>query len=172
MCLSAWHRGKQPSTSLNVKTAPSLPVYIREITSKVIPIEATSPSHLHTSPSLLKPRPQFPSNLHLWPKRWVFLPPDFPSFSIFRLMPTDVRGFLNTLRLVGWKRGPLVPILCIPLSRMSSDKLKEARLSRSSALPVGPRAPQWRVSSLSTQTGAYLVDLENLVLFLMSVVDR
>lgn len=81
VCPSVWHRGKQPSTSLNVKTAPSLPVDILKITSKVIPTKATSHSHQHKSPSqLLRPRPKFPSNLHLWPKRSVFFFPGFPCF--------------------------------------------------------------------------------------------
>lgn len=77
--------------------------------------------------------------------------------------------FLNAFRLAGWKQGRLALILRIPLIHMSSDKLKKARWSQSSALPVDRRARQWRVLSLWTPTGAKLTQTINFFIALMSI---
>lgn len=81
---------------------------------------------------------------------------DFLPDFLFLLIWCQINcvNFPNTFSLAGWKQGRSVLILCIPLIHTPSDKLKEARRSQSSALPVDPRARQSRVSSLWTQTGA------------------
>lgn len=123
-CNWMWHlsfRGRQRSIAPSWEMALSGATFTHKIISNTIHIAATSPSHLHTSPSHPKRMTlQFLSNLRLPANRWLitrsYQKHVWWLLVVFHYIIVCVHCCFLCIRVEEWRRGRLVRIPHILLS--------------------------------------------------------